>query len=294
MQCVRFGNAFLFAAGLLVFFTSGCAEKSAEVAAAAGPKKSSTPEPCAEETELRLTEEDEDCSEPDPEESSVPGAPYDLCKAVSANSEMKASHASFVTLLCKDGKLDELRGKFYTGGSTAKINVWSDANKGDTSQMLMGSAMSTTTTPSAYFAMTKLQMTKPSEFKSKGFEVNPDTIYTPSTVTDSSVKYKYDYEKQGDADGVTYEATTKFFTLKSKQAYLVSTLLDKDVRGTLPAFRGIIIINKSEDTTEVFTVSDQTYANNGNHQSTVDKVKSRLGEEQMRMHRNSKDATKAE
>lgn len=293
----------LLLATLLVFVNS-CAEKKAAVTPATN--KTTKPADCEdnssgddEESALRMTQDEDECnsddpSDPDPATSSAPGTAYDLCAALKKNSEMSGKHASFLTALCTDGKLDELRGKYYTGGSTAKINVLTSSEKtGGKSEMRIGSAMSVSATPADYFAMTKMQMSSPSKFKELGFKVNPDTEYTvKSGEGTNEIKYNYRYQKTSDPDEVNYEATTKFITLKSGQAYLVSTIMDKAVV-TINDLRAIIIINKRDSGTEVVTFSDQTYDNNGNHQSTVDKVKSRMGEEQIRMFENSKDAAKA-
>ena len=285
----NYGVYSLLGISLLALGTLGCAEKKAEVAA---PKATTTATPIPDDCEE--DDEREECKvDPIPGGSSTPIVDYDVCKALSANSEMKGTQKTFLTELCTNGKLEELRTQFYKGSGSAKINVWSDAAKtGNYSEVLVGSSMLVPTTPSAYFAMTKLQMTRPSDFKAKGFATNPKVTYTPQTPTATSVKYKYNFQETQDRF-IEYEATTNFVTFESKKAYLIST--SSDAEGTnIQTFRGIIAIAEKGTKTEVFAVSFQSLNNDGDHPKALADVKARLGEEQVRMYTNSKDATKAE
>jgi len=240
-------------------------------------------------------EEDDDCEVVD--DGGGDGSAFDLCKSLKANSEIKNNFSAYTKVLCDDGELEDLRGRFYRGTGSGTVRTLSDgtlSSDAGASEMRLVSSSSVPTTPEAYYAMVRLQMMKPNDFKSKGFEVDPDVEYQTRKVGTNDVTYYY--ERRGEEDIASYVATTKFHTLRKNVAYAHTTLMDESAKADTKLtekLKGLVIINKSGSDVEVFTISDQQYDNNNNHNATKNRVIDGLVKDQIRSIKNGKDADKA-
>ncbi len=282
------GSRAIWISALMVLCSSltACDEKKASQMTGS-PKPSSSGE---------CDEEDDDCDSGSGSGSGS-GTTFSLCAALKANTEVKAQFSSYSKWLCDEGGLEELRDDYYAGTGSHTVKTLRDGvvpGESGSSEMRLVSASLIPTTPAAYFAMVKLQMTDPDEFKAKKFETDAAVNYTPRKVNSDDVTYYY--ERSGE-DIVGYVATTKFHTLRKGEAYIHTTLMDESATTDAKLaekLKGLVIINrKDSNSTEVLTISDQQYDNNNNHNSTKTNIINGLAKDQERSYRNGRDAEKA-
>ena len=146
----------------------------------------------------------------------------------------------------------------------------------------------------SYYNFMRLQISKPIEFTpANGFEQDKFVTYTVNSSAADSVNYKYLNNKEDEV--VEYVANTYFSAAIPGQLYLVSSQMDTSKSSsTIKSFRGLQIIAKSADgKVEVFSVADQVYDNNGDHNFLVGKATKAFKEDMTRGLRNSANASQA-
>lgn len=222
----------------------------------------------------------------------------DVCSGVSSNGAT-GEFAALTTLICAQGTsglqamVADIR---YAGNGTPNVKeISSEELTGNRSRMRLLASMRVNTKPQSYFNLMKLQITQPTKFKDLGFETDAKVTYEVKVAQGDTASYKYKNESEAPEVVVNYTANARFVTLVPDKLFMVATTLDTGVTNeTVVALRGYSLIFASSDTsTDVVSISDQTYENNGNHATTITKAKRAATTEQARSWRNGQNADKA-
>lgn len=290
----------------VVSLTTGCNEKKADTPMSA--TKRATPAPCNGLRPAALANGstgslDAGCNGGD-ESGNIPDDPtatdqqgstaaFNLCKDGLAVSAKLSGFATLVNDLCgADSKLVTLRKaeNVYTGGAP---NVSKTLNPGGTeSQMRLYTSAIYSTSAEDYWALIKLQFTKPGVYKTV-YDYDHDASMSEVVPSGSSVTYRYQNDS-GEGGAVDYNAKTDFIVLKAGQAYVAATKETK-MNEMMKSLTGLIVINrKSNGKVEVFTVSDQTYQHaDGEATAVTNRALTALGNEQKRAFNNAGKASQA-
>ncbi len=274
----------------------GCSEKSNAPAATAKNDTKTATDTATAEAEA---EGEGEAGEGEAGEGEGGEAAFDLCKGLSAKKAEIDGFSAYIDELCGTGegqnKLPTLRKSenVFKGGDPKLLKK---TDKGDGSTVAVRLFTSTIVAAKAvdYFALLRLQVSKPKIF---GENYEHDSLIQLSNV-DASAKsssFTYDYS---DGDGsVLYDATARFYTLKTSTAFVSATTMDKSKpRVTMEDFKGLIIVNQKDAThTEVFTMSDQKYeVAPGQEPALYDtRATEKAGKEQVRMYNNADKANEA-
>ena len=106
----------------------------------------------------------------------------------------------------------------------------------------------------------------------------------------------YHYTNRKEELTVEYNATSVFIEAVPGKLYIITSKLDQAL-GIVKTFRGLQIIYQSTgeqgNFAEVFSMSDQLYDNNDDHETTVAKSKNEFVQDMARGYRNSLQSQKA-
>lgn len=233
--------------------------------------------------------------------------PIDLCGLINKNPEM-AEFAAVTQLICKDGTaglLSMAATSLYRGGAAATLkDILAQEMANKQSRIQFFGAMQIAPKPRSYFNFMKLQIAQPSTFdqakfmingKEDHFETDSKVSYEVKPAVGNGVTYRYKNTTEAPEVVVDYTATARFITLIPEQFYIVSTAKDKNAGGeTVLALKGYsIIYASSATTTDVISISDQIYDNNGQHPETLRKARNAAQAEQMRSFRNGQKSDQA-
>jgi hypothetical protein len=219
----------------------------------------------------------------------------DICADLKGNAVMAQDFSSLVARLCDGSTLKNLRGKFFSGAGDPQLVVTSKEAAGAKSDLTLASSSSVTSSAKSYFNMMKLQISKPSQFTSEGYESDPKVTYSVLTPGANKVQFSYKNSAEAPEVIVDYEAEASFAEVKKDSLYVVASKLTK-FKETVQEFKGIIVISKKDgaSSAEVFSLSDQKYDNNNNHATTVQKFTKNASAETKRSFNNSASASKAD
>jgi hypothetical protein len=285
----------VFVAGVLVF--SACSEKKVET-----PKGAKTAAAPACEEGSTYSAETKACV-PDGVVGDDPADPtaFNICKAMFADATLKAEpFKAFTDKFClvDTDYIKTMRepDRVFTGEGDPKVTMHPEPKEtkpGET-EMTLYTSLQVDLSPKGYYDLMHLQMFEPAKFDSEGYKSNESLVeYKILTPPKTQTEISYSYEHEGATGApVKYEATTKFITLKADTAYVITSALSKSI-STLLDLKGIIIINKRGDKTEVISGSYQVYENNAQHTQTVDKARSSCGQEMKDSVANAKKAAGA-
>lgn len=221
----------------------------------------------------------------------------DMCVSLRAHSlSSNADFADFIKDLCDLGKLAILRADpYYYKGSGEPEVMMTDTANGGSSQMRLWSSLVSVSEAKAYFNMMRLQIDKPTEFddptsSGKNFEIDANITYTRKNGNAEATNYRYLNTKEDVA--VEYEATSYFVEVVPNKLYAVTSKVDKGI-SIVKTFRGLQIINQVSGSSEVYSMSDQVYDNQGDHATMVAKAKRSFREDMARGYRNATHAADA-
>lgn len=228
-----------------------------------------------------------------------------LCADLRSSTEVKAEASIHIDFLCGSSSqnLAKLRSSeyLYKGGASSKILVNSSEIAGKKTKMDLYTANVYDTDAKTYMKLVKLQQTKPKDFKAAadsgkyGFKYDADIDYEVIDTSASMTNFSYLNDKESTVS-LSYKGQTKYIDMKSSQSgtnryAVVTKLTNPSESETLKSLLALVVINeydgkdsagKVRKYAEVFTLSNQTYDNNGDHNSTVNKAKQNLGAEQIR------------
>lgn len=216
----------------------------------------------------------------------------DLCTGL--GQQQIAADLSFRDLineLC-GGLLTALRSESnqYRGSGTPNIQPQA-VQKGTQSQMRLFASMATRADAKSYYNLMRLQISRPDDFKSQGFEYDSAIKYEILSNNGNSVSYHYTNRKEELV--VEYNATSVFVEAIPNKLYLVTSKMDKSL-GIVKTFRGLQVIYQNSGSAgqyaEVFSMSDQLYDNNDDHDTTVSKARNEFIQDMARGYRNSEKA----
>lgn len=232
------------------------------------------------------------------DKSGPSAALVDVCGGISQNAAI-GEFSALTALICATGTsgLQTLvTANLYAGGATSTVkDLLAEEIAGKQSRMRLLSAMRVTTKPLSYFNLMKLQINQPTQFKSAQFETDDKVTYAVKSSQSGSTLYNYKNTSEAPEVVVDYTANAKFVVLVPDQVYIVATALDTTVSNeTVVALKGYSVIYQTSPTmTDVVSISEQTYENNGNHAATLTKAKRAAQNEQFRSYKNGLKADAA-
>ncbi len=222
---------------------------------------------------------------------------FDLCKGLADKKAEIAGFSEYLEELCGTGegqnKLPTLRKSenVFKGGEP-KLLKKTDNGDGKTVSVRLFTSTIVKAKAVDYFALVRLQVSKPDKF-AENYEHDELIKLSDIDAGAKSSAFTYDYS---DGEGrVAYKATARFYTLKTSTAFVSATKMDESIE-TMEAFKGLIIVNQKDDTyTEVFTMSDQKYAvaNDQDPKLYDTRATEKAGKEQVRMYNNADKAAEA-
>jgi len=223
----------------------------------------------------------------------------DLCTKLRSNSFLVSSFKAFLDDLCTASRLASLRAEanVYVGKGSPNVGIESSEAADDKSDMKVYSSMMTPAKPRDYFNMQRLKISRPDDFRATFPELNNQVTYTVGPTTDANkVNYRYRNTSNAPEFVVEYESTASFVAIDEGSTYVVTTQFVKS-HETVIGIKGMIVINKKMldglEVSEVFSISDQRFDNNGDHESSVGKARSQFAEEVRRDFVNSNTAASA-
>lgn len=204
-----------------------------------------------------------------------------------------AQFSGFLSTLCSS-KLTALRSSSYQylGKGDPNIESSSSEQGAGKSYMQLWMSMLVPTDPKSYFNMMRLQAGFPEKFDDV-FEYDQAVTYTKKSTTVDSVSYNYKNRKEDVP--VDYDATSYYLEVVAGRTYVVTSELTLG-NSVVVALRGLQVIHTAEgqnNVTEVFTMSDQTFENQNDHQGTISKAESSFKDEMSMSFRNGLKATQA-
>ena len=204
-----------------------------------------------------------------------------------------AQFSGFLATLCGT-KLTSLRSSSYRykGSGTPVIDSSSSEQGSGKSYMQLWMSMLIPTDPKSYFNMMRLQAGFPEKFDDI-YEYDQAVTYTKKSTTSDSVSYNYKNRKEDVP--VDYDSTSYYLEVVPNQTYVVTSELTAG-NSVVIALRGLQVIHAVEgesNITEVFTMSDQTFENQNDHQGTISKAEASFKDEMSMSFRNSLKATQA-
>lgn len=283
-----------------IFAFSACAEKKVEAPGKPTKDTSGKGKTCGEG--MIYDDTSKACIVADPGSTTDPNGAssqsFALCKSMMNQAILaKAPFDTITKKLCGEenyvGKVMRNATYIYKEGSTKTTvtRAVEPQQQGALSLMKLSSSILAKTTPKKYFDMMHLELYEPEKFKTAGYEYNTYAEYTiKSKVSDSELTYHY-VNRVEEGAPVDYEATARFITLKENVAYAVATKWqDSATNATIKDLTALMIINQlASDSSliEIFSFSDQTYENNGQHDTTVNKAGNEASAEQKRSYNNA-------
>ncbi len=197
---------------------------------------------------------------------------------------------------CDDESISTLRSKdyVYAGTGTVSLAVEDPVTNGDTTKLKIFTSMLIPTNPTSYFNMMKLSLTEPSKFRDKEFKYDDAISINVSGKSDVKSTFTFTRDAQNsDEVSVAYEAKAYFITLKEDSAYAIATVSTKGIK-TVKSLKVLALILKKGSKTEVFSISEQTFENQGKADSAVTKYKARISSEVKKNFENGTNASKAD
>jgi|GEM_PF-1765771 len=224
-----------------------------------------------------------------------PVSTSDICADIKGNATLTQDFSALVGRLCDGSTLKNLRGKFYAGTGEPQMIVTAKEVAGAKSDLTLASASSVSSSAKSYFNMMRLQISKPSQFTSEGYESDPKVTYNVLVPGTNKVGFAYKNTAEAPEVIVDYEAEATLLEVKKDSIYVVASKLTK-FKETVQEFKGIIVISKRDSGSgaEVYSLSDQKYDNNNNHATTVQKFTKNATAETKRSFNNSSSASKAD
>ena len=274
---------FSLSLGTLVLLSFSCKEKKSSKD---NPGASGAAAPC------------DAAKDPSCKSTSSGTALTDVCSGVNQNDVLK-EYSALTVVICSGGTsgLQALIAKsLYTGSGTSTVqDLNSEELPQKQSRIKFLSVMRVNTKPQSYFNLMKLEITQPSQYKAAGFETDEKVNYEVKSAQGDTASYRYKNTSEAPEVVVDYTASVRFVTLVPDKAFLVATTLDKSApKEAIQALIGYsLIFTSGATTTDVVSISDQTYDNNGNHSTTLAKAKRATQTEQLRSFRNGQNADKA-
>lgn len=195
-----------------------------------------------------------------------------------------------ITEYCNDESIETLRSKEYVfeGKGSVALAAEDPVTNGDTTSLKIFTSMLIPVTPVNYFKMMKLSLTEPTEFKNKGFKYDTaiDLTVSSKSAEKSSFKFSRDAQSSDEAN-VEYDAKAYFLTLQEGNAYAIATVSSKGIK-TVKSLKVLALILKKGENTEVFSISEQSFENQGKAESAVQKYKARIASEVKKNFENGK------
>lgn len=228
------------------------------------------------------------------DETPVDPASFDLCGGLSETLASLEGFAPAEEALCGSGDgLKTLRAEYlYTGGEPKLFKPKGSAGDGSAISVRLLTATLVEANASDYFALVRLQVSRPKAFKNNYFHDDGIELSDVSYEGDHS-SFTYEYT---DGEGrVAYKATSRFYTVKAGQAFVSATGMDESIE-TMKSLKGLVIVNQKDAThSEVITISDQTYeVAPGQDPKLYDQsATKKAGAEQQRMFKNAAKAGEA-
>lgn len=282
----------LFASFLVV----ACSEKNAQAPSPSSEKPAKDAAGGDDKADDTGEDDTEDAGEEAGDDTAEGGEEaFDLCTGLEDKKGDIDGFSSYIEELCSgENKLTTLRESknIFKGGSPLLLKKTTES--GETTSVRLFTSTVVSAKAEDYFAMVKLQVSKPKEF-SENFEHDKNVNMTEVQATSKQSSFHYQYSDPVNEGNVEYKATARFHTIKKGVAFVSATKLDESLE-TMKDLKGLIIVSdKGGGKAEVFTMSDQTYEVAADQDPKLydQEATKKAGAEQKRMYQNAKDADKA-
>jgi hypothetical protein len=224
-----------------------------------------------------------------------PSGSFDLCKDGLESGKI-SGFDDFVSEICGSANMLQayltVAANVYKGTGDPPLYKHDTPGSGTLEVHLLSSSL-VNATASDYFNLVKLQVSNPQAYKNAGYKY--DTATTLANVVPSASQSSFHMEYDNGSGGVVkYDAVSHFIPLANGQAY-VSATQGTQYEEMVTGFKGMIIVNQlSGNTSEVFTISDQSYSVQDAQIATTESHAIQGAKDEMnRMYLNAMSASKA-